>query len=459
MNKEIIKEFPVTVYGNLTPYSNTISKARCKIFYKYANRNGTYITDTFAKKLLDTIPYTPIKGIYKEEEGDYSDHGSKENVGNIYGIVPENPNLQWEKHIDEDGYERTYACVDVLLFSALYKEAGEIVGKPQSMEIYGPSIKGSWKEIKGQRMYEYTDGCFLGLQVLGEEIEPCFEGAAFFELYSSLKGLIDELKEYNIKIPNINKGGQLIMPEINFKLSDAQKHEAIWKFLNKDYSEEGGWVVEYGLCDVYDDYALVYNYDQASYEKVYYTKDDKADEVTITDRETVFVVFVTETEKGALDTIRTLNGNTFEKVDEVYNSVEELKEENSTYEQKITELGSEITTLNSEKEQFTTQNEETSLKISGLIEEIEVLNSYKENIETQEKEFIVDSYAELLTEEILKEYKEKLSDYSAIELDKELAYELKQLNVSVFTKNTSPQMLPKDEPKGGLEEILSKYRK
>ena len=153
MIEQTIREFPITVYGNLTKYSDTISKGRCRIFYKYANRNGTYITDEFAEKLLSTIPYTPVKGIYDNFDEDYTDHGNKKSLGRIYGIVPENPNLQWEKHLDEDGIEREYACVDVLIFTALYEEAGEILGKAQSMEIYEPSIKGSWKIINGRRMF------------------------------------------------------------------------------------------------------------------------------------------------------------------------------------------------------------------------------------------------------------------------------------------------------------------
>ena len=201
MFEKAIREFPVTVYGNLTEYSSTISKARCRIFYKYENRNGTYITDEFAEKLLSSIPYTPVKGIYEEFNEDYSDHGKARDEGRIYGIVPENPNLSWEKHLDEDGIEREYACVDVLIFTALYEEAKEIINKAQSMEIYEPSIKGSWKIINGRRMYEYTDGCFLGLQVLGEDIEPCFEGAAFFSLYSSLQELITEIKKFSLKLP------------------------------------------------------------------------------------------------------------------------------------------------------------------------------------------------------------------------------------------------------------------
>ena len=463
MIEQIIREFPITVYGNLTKYSDTISKGRCRIFYKYANRNGTYITDEFAEKLLSTIPYTPVKGIYDDFDEDYTDHGNKRSLGRIYGIVPENPNLQWEKHLDEDGIEREYACVDVLIFTALYEEAGEIFGKAQSMEIYEPSIKGSWKIINGRRMFEYTEGSFLGLQVLGEDVEPCFEGAAFFSLYSSLKQLVDEIKEYTLKLPEKNIGGQSQMFEkLNFKLSDSEKHNAIWNLINPNYNEEGGWTIEYAICDIYDDYALAYNYAEASYERIYYTKNDETNEVSISEKKKVFVIDVTESEMNALNTIRTLNGDTYEKADEVYSQaskVSELEEQNSTYAQKIEELNENISTLETEKGNFTTQLEEANNTIASLNEEIDSLNTYKANIELKEKEEVISSYAELLSEEILASYKEKISEFTAIDLDKELAYELKKNNVSVFSKEQNPGFIPKDEPKTGIEAILSKYKK
>ena len=463
MIEQVIREFPITVYGNLTKYSDTISKGRCRIFYKYANRNGTYITDEFAEKLLSTIPYTPVKGIYDDFDEDYTDHGNKRSLGRIYGIVPENPNLQWEKHLDEDGIEREYACVDVLIFTALYEEAGEILGKAQSMEIYEPSIKGSWKIINGRRMFEYTEGSFLGLQVLGEDVEPCFEGAAFFSLYSSLKQLVDETKEYALKLPEINTGGQSQMFEkLNFKLSDSEKHNAIWNLINPNYNEEGGWTIEYAICDIYDDYALAYNYAEASYERIYYTKNDETNEVSIIERKKVFIIDVTESEMNALNTIRTLNGDTYEKADEVYSQaskVSELEEQNSTYAQKIEELNENISTLETEKGNFTTQLEEANNTIASLNEEIDSLNTYKANIELKEKEEVISSYTELLSEEILASYKEKISEFTAIDLDKELAYELKKNNVSVFSKEQNPGFIPKDEPKTGIEAILSKYKK
>ncbi|HAP33414.1 MAG TPA: hypothetical protein DCQ46_02765 [Lachnospiraceae bacterium] len=116
-------QFSVNLYGELEKLSPVLSKGRCRIFYKYGNRNGSYISDEFAEKLISTLPYTPVKGIYDEESQDYTDHGTERDLGRIYGIVPENPNFAWETHLDEDGIQRVYACCDVYIFTAIYKEA------------------------------------------------------------------------------------------------------------------------------------------------------------------------------------------------------------------------------------------------------------------------------------------------------------------------------------------------
>ena len=149
-------EFPITLYGALEEYNQVLTKGRCRIFYKGGNRNRTYITDEFAESLVATLPYTPIKGIYDGTAEDYTDHGRQRYDGRIYGIVPENPNFSWESHLDEDGVIREYACVDVLLFTSIYKEANEIIGQAQSMELYAPSIKGDWKYINGKKFFVFT---------------------------------------------------------------------------------------------------------------------------------------------------------------------------------------------------------------------------------------------------------------------------------------------------------------
>ena len=450
-----IKEFPVSIYGNLEKLSPVLSKARCRIFYKYENRNGTYITDEFAEKLINSLPYTPVKGIYDEFNEDYTDHGEKRNLGRIYGIVPENPNFSWENHLDEDGVERQYACTDVYIFSALYEEAGQIVGKSQSMELYQPSIKGDWTIINGKKLFKFEDGCFLGLQVLGDEVEPCFEGASFFSLYNELKNMVQQLKKYSL---NFDKGGTSEVGKLNFKLSDSQKHDAIWALLNDKYTEEGHWEITYTICDIYDDYALVYNYETGSHEQVYYTKNDATDSVELGKRKKCYVIDVTEDEKKALDALRAFNGGTYEKIDENVKDVYTIKQQNSEFSIKIEELNNSVATLTTERDTNAQNYTNAQATISTLTEELETLKNYKLNVETQEKEQVISSYSELLSEEILTSYREKISEYnSAKDLDKELAYELKQSNPTVFTK--TPQYIPKDHSTSGIEAILAKYKK
>ena len=452
----IIKEFPVTIYGNLKELNPVLSKARCRIFYKYENRNGTYITDEFAQKLISSLPYTPVKGIYDNFDEDYTDHGLKRDLGRIYGIVPENPNFSWEKHLDEDEIEREYACCDVYIFTALYEEASQIVGKSQSMELYQPSIKGDWAIINGKKLFKFEDGCFLGLQILGDDVEPCFEGAAFFTFYNDLKNAIKKLEKYSLD-SNI-KGGKSEMTKLNFKLSDSQKHDAIWVLLNDKYTEEGHWEVSYTILDIYDDYALVYSYEAGSYERVYYTKNDETDSVELGARKKCYVIDITEEEKTALEALRAFNGGTYEKIDENIQEINTIKQQNSEFSIKIEELNNTVSTLTTERDTSVENYNNAQAQISTLTNELETLKDYKNSVETQEKEQVIASYSELLNNEILDSYKSKISEYSsATELDKELAYELKKTNLEVFTK--TPQYLPKDTPNTGIEAILAKYKK
>ena len=474
-------EFPVTVYGNLEKYNETISKGRCRIFYKYGNRNGTYITDEFAEKLLSTISYAPVKGIYSEEEGDYIDHGTARSQGRIYGIVPENPNITWEDHVDEDGVTRTYACVDVLIFTGLYTEANAIIGKSQSMEIYPPSIKGAWKIINGKKYYVFESGHFLGLQALGDATEPCFEGAAFFALYQDLKKIVDQIEKYNL---NGHNGGNTKM--LNYKLSDNAKFNALWSLLNVNYNEANDWLIEYDICEIYEEYAVVRNYSEGCFERVYYTKNDETDSVELGERVRCYFIDVTETEKNALDALHAMNEGTYEKVDENFQTaktnaetaandlaakieeydnlsqtVETLTTEKSNFETKIGELEENISTLTTERNDAQTQLDVANSTITTLTEENASLNSFKTEIEKQQKQAVISKYSELLDEEVLNTYSEKLDTYTAKDLDKELAYELVNANQSVFTNGNQNQgYIPKEEPTvGGLEEILSKYKK
>ena len=493
--------FPITVYGNLEKLTDVMSIGRCRIFYKYGNRNGTYITDEFAEELIKTLPYTPVKGIYEEEAKDYTDHGEERNLGRIYGIVPgpNDMNFAWEKHLDEDGIEREYACVNVYYYTALYEEAAEICGKSQPMELYRKSIKGDWKIVDGKRYYVFEKASFLGLQVLGDDVEPCFEGAAFFALYDSVKDLYEKLEQYQNNFQNHGEGGNT-MPTITFKVSDSQKHDFLWSLLNVNYNEENGWIVEYGICEIYEEYAIVRNYAEAKFERVYYTKNDETDSLEITNREDCFIVDVNEAERNALRNLHTNNNGTYENVDtnyvsaasleeannslananatieELNGTVSTLTEQNSEFSTKIEELTNENTTLSTERDtvkalcdeatnKFTNASNELAAAqstIETLTTERDELATYKKNILDTEKKNIIAGYTEQLDASILEVYTTNLDSYTAEQLDMELTYKLKLARPELFSKTPAPAAyIPKDTtpPAGGLETLLAKYEK
>lgn len=462
MNKEQMTSFSLSVYGNVTAFNEVLSQARCRIFYKGANRNGTFITDEFAEKLVSTLPYTPVKGIYDSMEDDFTDHGKQRYEGRIYGIVPENPNFAWEPHVDEDGVERIYACTDVYLFTGIYKqEALQIVDKAQSMELYADSIDGEWQFINGKRYFVFKEGRFLGLQALGDDYEPCFEGAAFYTFCESIKNTIEEFEQFKKALDESQLGGE----QMEFKLSDNQKLNMIWTLLNPNFNEEGGWVMDYSVCEVYDEYALVFNYAEGGYERVYYTKEDETDSVALDKRETAYILDVNEEEKRALDMLHSIRNNSFEHVDEYVVGLEDKITESDS---KIEECNMTIATLQKENEEaaelyntIKTEHDNSLVELEKLTQENEQLTSYKAAAELAKKEAILTKYSAQLDNETIDGFRGELDNYTEEGLEKELAFVLVQSKPAIFTTEEKvPNFVPKDDShNGGIEEILSRYKK
>ena len=292
----------------------------------------------------------------------------------------------------------------------------------------------------------------------------------------------------------------------NYKLSDNAKFNAIWSLLNVNFNEEGNWIVEYDIVEIYDEYAVVKNYNEGIFERIYYTKDDATDSVELGERARCYFIDVTEAEKNALDALHNLNDNTYEKVDENYSAAlaeaetkagelntanealeaktvelntanealeaktadfdaltETYNAEKSENETKIGELNESIATLTTERDNALSSLVESQTAVVNLNEEIASLNSFKAEIEKKQKEDVVAKYTKLLSQDIIAAYSAKLDEYTDIKaLDKDLAYELVSTNGSVFTATGNPQpaYVPKDNGAGnGLEGILDKYKK
>ena len=464
--KDKLTTFSLSVYGDITSYNEVLSKARCRIFYKGANRNGTFITDEFAEQLISTLPYVPVKGIYDTMKDDSTDHGRERYEGRIYGIVPENPNFAWETHLDIDGVERTYACTDVYLFTGLYKqEAFDIVQKSQSMELYADSIEGEWQFINGKRYFVFTKGRFLGLQALGEDYEPCFEGAAFYTFVDSVKNLMTDLQGTDI-FQKQNLEGEKHM---NFKLSDNQKYNMLWTLLNDRFNEENEYIMDYAICDVYDEYAVVFKFETGEYNRAYYTKNDETDSLAIDKMEVCYIVDVNADEKHALDVLHAMNNNTYEKIDEVVTElntkVEEFTTQVEEFNSKIEENDATIATLQQDNEKLQNELEEANSNYTASLATIETLtsenaelNSFKADAELKEKEAVISKYSTLLDEDALDGFKARLDEFTKEELDKELAYALVQSKSTIFT-TTENGFIPKPEENlTGIEAILARQK-
>lgn len=474
-------EFNVSTYGQLEKITDTLSKCRVRIFYKGLNRNRTYISDEFAQQLIDSLPYAPVKGIFDNDELDFEDHGSSNTEGKIYGIVPENPHFAWEKHLDCDGVEREYATADVFLFTGLYPEANLVPDKPQSMEIYKKTFQGEWRisEDDGNPYFYFTKGSLVGLQTLGTEVEPCFEGAAFFSLYKDFQDCLKYIK-------TITKKEGEKMDKTMFRLSDSEKADILFDALNPNFSEEGQWKVDYAIIDVYDDYAVCRDFTNKCYVRVSYTKDDTANTVTIGDTVQVYITDVTATEMSALEAMKAIG--TYEEVKTGYealqNEVETLKNEKTNLETEKADFEAKVSALEEEKVQIENSVKEKEEEVATCNTQIETLTNekvqlendkaaleterdelagFKKNVETEQKMSIIDEFSEYLNDEQINELKGNMEIYTVADFKKEVCTKAYDANKAIFSKAEDNSMIFKGDHSGlnketGALKLLSKYK-
>lgn len=404
-------------YEIVTPL---ITKYRVRLFYLGLNRNGGYITKEYAEgKLLPSLPYTPVIGDYSEEDGDFTTHREK-NIARAYGLVPQEPNVRWEPHLDNDGIERTYACCDVYLWTGRFDKANEIVGKPHSLELMPSSIQGSWKLVNGMRRgFEYTDGIFLGLSVLGENVEPCFEGAAFYSLLSQFNNFMQENYEKYT-------GGKEDM--INYRLNADEKYKSLFCALNPSFNEEGEWAYDKEIVSYSENSAITYvPADDKFFVSAYSISEDsviefgEATEVQLHSFtaeeweaiETKIAEYATL--KGSIDTFANDITTLKNTITENTTTIETVKADFERVNGEKSELENTISTLEIEKATLAESN-------ARLEEELNALKAEKAAFELAQKTEKLNSYKSYISDKTYLEIQEKLTDFSMVDLEKELAY-------------------------------------
>lgn len=411
--------FVATVYGNLVPLNNSaLSKARLKIFYKGMNRNGSYINEEIAEKLISTLPGTPVVGYYDSDKDDFLGHVSPES-NRAYGFVPEEMNFKWEMFLDPDGVYRTYACTDIILWTGRYPIASKIVGKSHSMELNPDTVEGEWVEHDDEYYFEFTNAEFFGLCVLGEEYEPCFEGSSFYELHQ---------QENNASISK-----------------DLKEMFSLYKS-TIDSAEEnptGGQEME-------DEKLKPQDLDNDSVEEEVKDQEEEVKEEESKPSETEEVKDESSEEGEE------------EEADEEEKEEEQEEPEQEEEDEEELEETDEPEEEEEEKEEvdFNSALAEKDKTIATLEAELKELREYKKAKVNEEKEEVLNTYSNKLTEEEIADFRNKIEDYSsAVELKKDIAVCLldKQSNEEKIEESNYALINSRKNTFTGIEAIVAKY--
>lgn len=168
-----------------------VSQCQIKVLYVGENRNGTVISKAVATEMGKKLPGSPIVGYYNKEDQDFEGHnkdiewnGETYDIIDMtkpYGFIGENAHVWFQKFQDEDGVIRDYLLTEGYIWSGIYPESQRIIdkGNNQSMELDKDTLQGNWgiSNQNNGRVFIINDATITKLCILGENFEPCFEGA------------------------------------------------------------------------------------------------------------------------------------------------------------------------------------------------------------------------------------------------------------------------------------------
>lgn len=170
-----------------------ISKCEIKVMYLGKNRNGSFIDKNTAIQMANSLPATPIVAAYNENKEDFGGHGEVLHIedGEVkfscktvpYGFVAPDAEVWFQKFDDTNEFGETttreYMMTTGYLWTGQYPELDKCInqGQGQSMEI--DDVDGHWTtDSNNIEFFIINDAIFTKLCILGDDVEPCFEGAS-----------------------------------------------------------------------------------------------------------------------------------------------------------------------------------------------------------------------------------------------------------------------------------------
>ena len=262
-------------------------------------------------------------------------------------------------------------------------------GQPQSMELQEETLEGHWATDNnlGVEFFIINDAVFSKLCILGDDIEPCFEGSA-------------------VTSPEVSK---------NFAM-DKEFSQTLFTMMNelKDaLSSKGG-------LDMPEEFA----------EQTETTEEQSTEFVEETVEETVAEESVdyTSAEEAPVDA-EAENGE-FEKSEEDKDDSEDSSADFSENKEAEEEPASEYSA-----EEFAALQEE----IEALRAECQELREFKLNVENEQKDALINSYY-MLSEEDKREIMEHKSEFTLDEIKSKLAVIYVEKNVDFSTLDGQPEV-------------------
>ena len=154
-------------FVNIKPCNPLISECEIKVLYVGENRNKSYITKEVATKMANSLPGNPIVGYFREDVGDFRDHGDMVTIDDQgvhfkcmtrpYGFVAPDAKVWFQKFEETDDFgnveTREYLMTTGYLWTGQYPECRRIMsqGNNQSMELDDKNLNAYWtKDDKGK---------------------------------------------------------------------------------------------------------------------------------------------------------------------------------------------------------------------------------------------------------------------------------------------------------------------
>lgn len=416
-----------------------MSSCEIKVLYLGENRNHSYITKDVATEMAKTLRGAPIVGYYKEEKDDFADHGERmifddegikfECLTRPYGFVAPDAKVWFQKFDDVDEFGNTitreYLMTTGYLWTGQYEECKSVVegGKPQSMELDEESLEGHWSTNSktGMDFFIINDAIFSKLCILGEDVEPCFEGSSITapEVSKTFTKMDDNFKKtlyammQDLKFA-LEGGQKMIIDEAETKVIESEVVETEAEITAEETSIETEATVEEETTleteessedkDTEDQSVLAENdnsiEDQSSQEN--FTKADDKDEE--------------EESKDANDSKEDSESEEDDE-DKEYKCGESGKKEKS-YSLLETELA------------------ETKAAYADLEQKYQVLVEFKKQIDNEKKDALINSFY-MLSDEDKADVIENKSNYSLDEIESKLSVICVRKRVNFDLEDTS----------------------